>query len=80
MKSLWCLVIVEKWEKTCFDAFCLCCGQVCTGVYKPASAPAQENVFLHGHRDMSAEASLLEPAFVLENVEAAVDLVLRRHL
>lgn len=49
-------------------------------MYKPASAPAQENIFLHGHRDMSAEASLLEPAFVLENVEAAVDLVLRRHL
>ncbi|XP_019736491.1 cat eye syndrome critical region protein 5 [Hippocampus comes] len=60
----------------------VCCQSilVCTGVYKPASAPAQENVFLHGHRDMSAEASLLEPAFVLENVEAAVDLVLRRHL
>ncbi|XP_049590302.1 haloacid dehalogenase-like hydrolase domain-containing 5 isoform X1 [Syngnathus scovelli] len=51
---------------------------VCTGVYKPA--PARENIFLHGHRDMSAESGLLEPAYVLEDVEAAVDLVLRRHL
>ncbi|XP_061147254.1 haloacid dehalogenase-like hydrolase domain-containing 5 isoform X5 [Syngnathus typhle] len=51
---------------------------VCTGVYKPA--PARENIFLHGHRDMSAEAGLLEPAYVLEDVEAAVDLVLCRHL
>ncbi|XP_077435027.1 haloacid dehalogenase-like hydrolase domain-containing 5 isoform X4 [Vanacampus margaritifer] len=51
---------------------------VCTGVYKPAWA--RDDVFLHGHRDMSAEAGLLEPAFVLDDVEAAVDLVLRRHL
>ncbi|XP_077386233.1 haloacid dehalogenase-like hydrolase domain-containing 5 isoform X2 [Festucalex cinctus] len=55
---------------------------VCTGVYKPAPARARDDhvVFLHSHRDMSAEAGLLEPAFVLDDVEAAVDLVLQRHL
>ncbi|XP_061641518.1 haloacid dehalogenase-like hydrolase domain-containing 5 isoform X2 [Phyllopteryx taeniolatus] len=55
---------------------------VCTGVYgRPsASAPAPESVFLHGHRDMTAEAGLAEPSYVVDDVEAAVDLVLRRHL
>ncbi|XP_061687635.1 haloacid dehalogenase-like hydrolase domain-containing 5 isoform X7 [Syngnathoides biaculeatus] len=53
---------------------------VCTGVYKRPSASAPESVFLHGHRDMAAEAGLAEPSYVVDDVEAAVDLVLRRHL
>ncbi|XP_074549875.1 haloacid dehalogenase-like hydrolase domain-containing 5 [Halichoeres trimaculatus] len=57
---------------------------VCTGVYNPQSTlpsdqrgAVTETVF-HGHRDLVLEPDLVEPTYVLEDVEAAVDLVLQR--
>nr|XP_057910640.1 haloacid dehalogenase-like hydrolase domain-containing 5 isoform X1 [Doryrhamphus excisus] len=53
---------------------------VCTGVYSPApdkeSCRFSQPVF-HAHRDMVVEAELAEPNYVVEDVEAAVDLVLQ---
>ncbi|XP_061788757.1 haloacid dehalogenase-like hydrolase domain-containing 5 [Nerophis lumbriciformis] len=58
---------------------------VCTGVYSPArsSAPGQERYDdgqsnFYSHRDTIMEADLMEPSFVVEDVEAAVDLVLQQ--
>ncbi|XP_059185734.1 haloacid dehalogenase-like hydrolase domain-containing 5 [Centropristis striata] len=48
---------------------------VCTGVYDPAS-PVTETVF-QGHRDLLLEPGLLEPDHLVEDVEAAVDLLLQ---
>ncbi|KAF7644499.1 hypothetical protein LDENG_00221180 [Lucifuga dentata] len=55
---------------------------VCTGVYNPCaplptdqSSAVTEMVF-HGHRDLVLEADLVEPSHVVEDVEAAVDLLL----
>uniref|UniRef100_A0A3B5BLD9 Uncharacterized protein n=1 Tax=Stegastes partitus TaxID=144197 RepID=A0A3B5BLD9_9TELE len=57
---------------------------VCTGVYKPHSLlPSDQNsgisesVF-HGHRDLVLEPDLLEPSHLVEDVEAAVDLLLEQ--
>ncbi|KAM3622058.1 uncharacterized protein V6R79_019889 [Siganus canaliculatus] len=57
---------------------------VCTGVYSPHSPlpsnqsnSVTETVF-HGHRDLVLEPDLVEPSHVVEDVEAAVDLLLRR--
>ncbi|CAN9512221.1 unnamed protein product [Ophioblennius macclurei] len=49
---------------------------VCTGVYDPRDQTTE--VGLHGHRDLQLEAELLEPRYVVEDVEAAVDLLLQR--
>ncbi|KAK2861569.1 hypothetical protein Q5P01_001102 [Channa striata] len=56
---------------------------VCTGVYKPRSSLSSdqasvvtETVF-HGHRDLIMEPDLVEPDHVVEDVEAAVDLLLK---
>uniref|UniRef100_A0A667YIG2 Haloacid dehalogenase like hydrolase domain containing 5 n=1 Tax=Myripristis murdjan TaxID=586833 RepID=A0A667YIG2_9TELE len=56
------------------------CPQVCTGVYSPGSllpsdrsAEVQEAAFLPGQRDV-----LLEPGHVVQDVEAAVDLLLQQ--
>lgn len=58
--------------------------QVCTGVYNPRStlpsdqsSAVTETVF-HGHRDLVLEPDLVEPSYVLEDVEAAVDLLLQQ--
>ncbi|XP_057703042.1 haloacid dehalogenase-like hydrolase domain-containing 5 [Corythoichthys intestinalis] len=54
---------------------------VCTGVYEASSASTGESAFLHGHRDICGEeAGLARPDYVLDDVEAAVDLLLRHHL
>uniref|UniRef100_A0A665XBG3 Haloacid dehalogenase-like hydrolase domain-containing 5 n=1 Tax=Echeneis naucrates TaxID=173247 RepID=A0A665XBG3_ECHNA len=57
---------------------------VCTGVYNPRSplpsnpgSTITEKVF-HGHRDLVLEPDLVEPSHVVEDVEAAVDLLLQR--
>ncbi|XP_018543201.1 haloacid dehalogenase-like hydrolase domain-containing 5 [Lates calcarifer] len=57
---------------------------VCTGVYNPHSplpsdrgTAITETVF-HGHRDLVLEPGLVEPSHVVEDVEAAVDLLLKR--
>ncbi|KAM7006146.1 haloacid dehalogenase-like hydrolase domain-containing 5 [Tautogolabrus adspersus] len=57
---------------------------VCTGVYNPHSPlpsdqsnAVTETVF-HGHRDLVLEPDLVEPSHVVEDVEAAVDLMLQR--
>ncbi|KAM9859231.1 haloacid dehalogenase-like hydrolase domain-containing 5 [Aulostomus maculatus] len=57
---------------------------VCTGVYDPRTplpsqrtSTATEPVF-HGHRDLVLDPDLLEPSHVVEDVEAAVDLVLQQ--
>ncbi|XP_037650825.1 haloacid dehalogenase-like hydrolase domain-containing 5 [Sebastes umbrosus] len=57
---------------------------VCTGVYNPGSPlPSDrsnaitETVF-HGHRDLVLEPDLVEPNHVVEDVEAAVDLLLQQ--
>lgn len=57
--------------------------QVCTGVYNPRSpfpsdqsSAVREAVF-RGHQDLVLEPHLVEPSHVVEDVEAAVDLVLQ---
>lgn len=56
--------------------------QVCTGVYNPCSpmhdqsSPITEATFC-AHRDQVLESELVEPHHVVEDVEAAVDLLLR---
>ncbi|KAM9361397.1 haloacid dehalogenase-like hydrolase domain-containing 5 [Symphorus nematophorus] len=57
---------------------------VCTGVYNPhsplpsdQSSAVTETVF-HGHRDLVLEPDLVEPSHVVEDVEAAVDLLLQQ--
>ncbi|XP_042261874.1 haloacid dehalogenase-like hydrolase domain-containing 5 [Thunnus albacares] len=57
---------------------------VCTGVYNPRSplpsdqsSDVAETVF-HGHRDLVLEPDLVEPSHVVEDVEAAVDLLLQQ--
>lgn len=64
---------------------CLICPQVCTGVYKPhpplhhdQSSPVTEAVSC-GHRDQVLEPELVEPHYVVEDVEAAVDLLLQEN-
>lgn len=59
------------------------CPQVCTGVYNPRSplpsdqsSVVTETVF-HGHGDLVLEPDLVEPSHVVEDVEAAVDLLLQ---
>ncbi|XP_077582631.1 haloacid dehalogenase-like hydrolase domain-containing 5 [Stigmatopora nigra] len=53
---------------------------VCTGVYEAPSASGGDSAFLHGHRDICGEeAGLAKPDYVLDDVEAAVDLLLRHH-
>ncbi|KAL6112312.1 uncharacterized protein ACO6RY_09099 [Pungitius sinensis] len=56
---------------------------VCTGVYNPrsplpsdCSEAVTESVF-HGHRDLKLELELVEPNHVVEDVEAAVDILLQ---
>lgn len=60
------------------------CLQVCTGVYHPGSAlqqaeSAHAEVPLCGHRDQVLEPELVKPRHVVEDVEAAVDLVLQEN-
>ncbi|XP_041815913.1 haloacid dehalogenase-like hydrolase domain-containing 5 [Chelmon rostratus] len=55
---------------------------VCTGVYNPHSPlPSDQNSMVtvfHGHRDLVLEPDLVEPSHVVEDVEAAVDLLLQQ--
>ncbi|XP_076603440.1 haloacid dehalogenase-like hydrolase domain-containing 5, partial [Chaetodon auriga] len=55
---------------------------VCTGVYNPhALLPSDQNSMVtvfHGHRDLVLEPDLVEPSHVVEDVEAAVDLLLQQ--
>ncbi|KAL3966315.1 hypothetical protein ACER0C_031711 [Sarotherodon galilaeus] len=57
---------------------------VCTGVYNPSfplpsdqNSSIMETVF-HGHRDLVPEPDLMEPSHIVEDVEAAVDLLLQQ--
>ncbi|XP_061584093.1 haloacid dehalogenase-like hydrolase domain-containing 5 [Cololabis saira] len=53
---------------------------VCTGVYNPRveqNRSVTEMVF-HGHRDLVLDPDLVEPSHVVEDVEAAVDLMLQQ--
>ncbi|XP_041638492.1 haloacid dehalogenase-like hydrolase domain-containing 5 [Cheilinus undulatus] len=57
---------------------------VCTGVYNPRSPlpsdqsnAVSETVF-HGHRDLVLEPDLVEPNHIVEDVEAAIDLLLQQ--
>lgn len=57
---------------------------MCTGVYNPRSplprdqsSSVTEAVF-HGHRDLVLEPDLVEPSHIVEDVEAAVDLLLQQ--
>jgi len=58
--------------------------QVCTGVYNPQSPlPSDQNsgvteMVFHGHRDLVLEPDLVEPSHVVQDVEAAVDLLLQQ--
>uniref|UniRef100_A0A8C5QWU5 Haloacid dehalogenase-like hydrolase domain-containing 5 n=1 Tax=Leptobrachium leishanense TaxID=445787 RepID=A0A8C5QWU5_9ANUR len=56
---------------------------VCTGISNPrAEVPADtsksvtETVF-HGHRDFKFEPSLVEPGYIVDDVDAAVDLIFK---
>ncbi|KAM3850200.1 haloacid dehalogenase-like hydrolase domain-containing 5, partial [Diretmus argenteus] len=57
---------------------------VCTGVYNPRSPlPSDQNaavnqMVFHGHRDFLLEPGLVEPGHIVEDVEAAVDLVFQQ--
>ncbi|XP_014873818.1 cat eye syndrome critical region protein 5 [Poecilia latipinna] len=55
---------------------------VCTGVYNPQSPlPGDQNVsetMLHGQNDLKVEPDLVEPSHMVEDVEAAVDLMLQQ--
>ncbi|XP_054473630.1 haloacid dehalogenase-like hydrolase domain-containing 5 [Anoplopoma fimbria] len=56
---------------------------VCTGVYNPRSPlPSDLSSFtetlFHGHKDLVLELDLVEPNHVVEDVEAAVDLMLQQ--
>ncbi|KAM4588740.1 haloacid dehalogenase-like hydrolase domain-containing 5 [Odontesthes bonariensis] len=57
---------------------------VCTGVYNPHSPlPSDQNsgvteMVFHGHRDLVLEPDLVEPSHVVQDVEAAVDLLLQQ--
>lgn len=61
------------------------CPQVCTGVYHPERPLAcdQSGVTMetldHGHRDQVPDPHLAEPSHIVEDVEAAVDLVLEQY-
>lgn len=60
-------------------------SQVCTGVYQPRSPPQHDHsgliaeAMFCGHRDQLLESELLEPHQVVEDVEAAVDLLLQEN-
>uniref|UniRef100_A0A3P9PL12 Haloacid dehalogenase-like hydrolase domain-containing 5 n=1 Tax=Poecilia reticulata TaxID=8081 RepID=A0A3P9PL12_POERE len=55
---------------------------VCTGVYNPQSPlPGDQNVsetMFHGQNDLKVEPDLVEPSHMVEDVEAAVDLMLQQ--
>lgn len=63
---------------------CCTCSQVCTGVYNPRSTlPSDQTSIItdkvfHGHRDLVLQPDLVEPNHVVEDVEAAVNLLLQR--
>lgn len=64
--------------------FSCTCPQVCTGLYNPSfplpsdqNSSIMETVF-HGHRDLVPEPDLMEPSHMVEDVEAAVDLLLQQ--
>uniref|UniRef100_H3AS69 Haloacid dehalogenase-like hydrolase domain-containing 5 n=2 Tax=Latimeria chalumnae TaxID=7897 RepID=H3AS69_LATCH len=50
---------------------------VCTGVYTPSQngAAGRMEAGFHGHRDFTFDPELIEPAHVVEDISAAVDLV-----
>ncbi|XP_023660895.2 haloacid dehalogenase-like hydrolase domain-containing 5 isoform X1 [Paramormyrops kingsleyae] len=57
---------------------------VCTGVYNPhmevppsAGHSIRETVF-HGHRDLCFDPSLVEPNYVVQDVDAAVELIFEK--
>ncbi|KAL4655863.1 cat eye syndrome critical region protein 5-like [Arapaima gigas] len=57
---------------------------VCTGVYSPHSEPAthggsclQQTAF-HGHRDFRFDPALVEPGHIVQDVDAAVELIFER--
>ncbi|KAM4741581.1 haloacid dehalogenase-like hydrolase domain-containing 5 [Anableps anableps] len=68
-------------EELPFAAQC-CSILVCTGVYNPHSPlPGDQNIsemMFHGHKDLKLEPDLMEPSHVVEDVEAAVDLMLQQ--
>lgn len=57
--------------------------QVCTGVYNPHSpfpsdqSSAVREAVYSGHQDLVLEPHLVEPSHIVEDVEAAVDLLLQ---
>lgn len=55
---------------------------MCTGVYNPHSPlPGDQNfseMVFHGNKDLKVESELVEPSHVVEDVEAAVDLMLQQ--
>lgn len=68
-----------------FESVCLICLQVCTGVYKPHPPLHQDQIspvteaMSCAHRDQVLEPELVEPHHVVEDVEAAVDLLLQEN-
>uniref|UniRef100_A0A672ZEE7 Haloacid dehalogenase-like hydrolase domain-containing 5 n=1 Tax=Sphaeramia orbicularis TaxID=375764 RepID=A0A672ZEE7_9TELE len=78
-------VAVPEEELACVAAECHSI-LVCTGVYNPhASLPSNESssiteTVFHGHRDLVLDPDLVEPTHVVEDVEAAVDLMLQKEV
>lgn len=68
-----------------FCTFIPLCLQVCTGVYHPERPlPCDQSsvtveTLVHGQRDPVPDAHLTEPSHIVEDVEAAVDLVLEQY-
>ncbi|KAL4646365.1 hypothetical protein GN956_G9954 [Arapaima gigas] len=76
----------NTWEGTLAAPLVTSCKSilVCTGVYNPhtevpsdSSRCIKETVF-HGHRDFRFDPLLVEPTFVVQHVDAAVELVFER--
>ncbi|KAM6980257.1 haloacid dehalogenase-like hydrolase domain-containing 5 [Aplochiton taeniatus] len=72
-----------SWESQLSSPSATSCRSVlvCTGVYNPRSplpsdqpGPVTETVF-HGHRDFRFDPALVEPDHIVEDVEAAVELI-----
>ncbi|KPP76976.1 cat eye syndrome critical region protein 5-like [Scleropages formosus] len=79
-------VVENTWESVLAAPSATSCKSilVCTGVYNPhmevppdASRCIKETVF-HGHRDFRFDPVLVEPTYVVQDADAAVELIFQR--
>ncbi|KPP74846.1 cat eye syndrome critical region protein 5-like [Scleropages formosus] len=71
------------WESELSPPSATCCKSVlvCTGVYRPHAEAATnggsclQQMAFHGHRDFCFDPALVEPGHIVEDVDAAVELI-----